>query len=391
MLRKFLIAALGLIAVSATAFLIFAPAYVERSLNPVTGPAGGWPVSPKAQALHDGLLIGDWHSDALLWDRDLLKRVDRGHTDIPRLQQGNVAVQVFTTVTKSPSGQNYDQNSTEAPDQITKLFIGQLRPVSSWFSLRERALTQATSLRRMAESSPEDLQLILTRGDLARLLEKRREGAMTVGAILGSEGAHPLEGDIANLDLLYDAGFRLLGLTHFFDNELGGSLHGESGEGLSDFGREVVTRMIERDMIIDLAHASQQMARDVLAMPGSRPMISHTGIHGNCPANRNIPDDLMRAIAAKGGVIGIGYWQDVTCGSTPDDIARSIRAAMALVGDDHVSLGSDFDGSVDAPFDAANLAALTEALMKAGLSDSQIAGIMGGNMMRYLAATLPEN
>lgn len=391
MLRKILISVTLLIVIAATAFFTLAPGYLESRLNPVTTPEGGWPVSPEAQALHDRLVIGDWHSDALLWDRDLLRRVDRGHTDIPRLQEGNVAIQVFTTVTKSPSGLNYGQNSAEASDNITRLVMGQLRPIRTWSSLRERALDQAARLRTMADRNPGDLALILTRGDLATLLDARAAGAKTVGAILGTEGAHPLEGDIANLQTLYDAGFRLVGLTHFFDNELGGSLHGESGAGLSDFGHQVVTGLMDRAMVIDLAHASPQMVRDVLAIPGTQPIVSHTGIHGNCASKRNLSDDLIRAVADKGGVIGIGYWRDVNCGATPTDIARSIAAAITLVGEDHVSLGSDYDGSVDAPFDTAGLAALTQALMDQGLTEARIAKVMGGNMIRYLSETLPEH
>ncbi|MCF3974044.1 membrane dipeptidase [Paracoccus sp. EGI L200073] len=392
MLRRFLVSAVVLIVVATTAFLVLAPGYVERSLNPLRMPDEGWPVSAEAEALHSNLVIGDLHADPLLWDRDLLKRADRGHTDVPRLLEGNVAVQVFTTVTKSPRGQNYDGNSAEAADNITPLFVGQLRPVRSWFSLKERALVQGEALRDMAARAPDRLRLIRTRADLAALLADRASGQQVLGAILGSEGGHPLEGDLANLDVLYDAGFRLMGLTHFFDNELGGSLHGEggSGAGLSDFGRQVVQGMIARGMVIDLAHASPQMVRDVLAIEGARPILSHTGIHGHCDSQRNLDDVLMAQIAAKGGLIGIGYWSDVVCGATPSDIAGSIRAAVALAGEDHVSLGSDYDGSVDAPFDAAHLAALTQALMDAGLDDAQIAKIMGGNMMRYLAKTLPE-
>ncbi|MTH63399.1 dipeptidase [Paracoccus shanxieyensis] len=389
-LKRLFLTIFGLAALAAAIVAIFGPAFMERRLNHLTGPAEGFAVSPEADALHRSLVIGDWHSDALLWDRDILKRVDRGHTDIPRLIEGNVAVQVFTTVTKSPRGQNYSHNTADAPDNITPLFIGQLRPIPSWFSLKERALVQAAALARAAERAPDQLRIIRSAQDLQELLDARRNGAKTVGAILGSEGAHPLEGDIANLRVLYGAGFRLLGLTHFFDNELGGSLHGEggTGSGLSAFGREVVQEMQQRRMIIDLAHASPQMVRDVLAMPGTKPILSHTGIHGQCASPRNLQDDLLRAIAQKGGVIGVGFWTDVNCGSAPADIARSIQAAIALVGEDHVSLGSDYDGSVDAPFDAAHLASLTQALMDAGLTDDQIEKVMGGNMMRYLAETL---
>lgn len=388
MIRRIFWGLLGLVVLAAAAVAIWGPGVVERRLNPVTMPEAGWPVSPEAEALHRRLVIGDWHSDALLWDRDLLDLAGRGHVDVPRLVQGNVAVQVFTTVTKSPRGQNYSENAAEAPDNITPLFIGQLRPFSSWFSLKERALVQAAALRRAAERAPEALMLIRSADDLQVLLEARQNGAQTVGAILGTEGGHPLEGNIANLQVLYGAGFRLVGLTHFFDNELGGSLHGQSGAGLSDFGREVVAGMMARRMVIDLAHAGPQLVRDVLAIPGTRPILSHTGIHGQCATPRNLPDDLVQAIAAKGGVIGIGFWADVNCGKTPADIAASIKAAIALVGEDAVSLGSDYDGSVDAPFDVAHLAALTQALMDAGLSEQQIAKVMGGNMMRYLAQVL---
>ncbi|WP_323008835.1 dipeptidase [Paracoccus sp. (in: a-proteobacteria)] len=389
-IRRIILWLLGLALVAAAVVAIWGPGFIEDRLNPVTTPAEGWPVSPQAEALHQRLVIGDWHSDALLWDRDLLERASRGHVDIPRLAEGNVAVQVFTTVTKSPRGQNYSHNSAQAPDNITPLFIGQLRPLPSWFSLKERALTQANALHRAVERAPDQLMLIRSAKDLQTLLEARQNGAKTVGAILGSEGAHPLEGQIGNLQVLYGAGFRLLGLTHFFDNELGGSLHGEggSGAGLSPLGRQVVEEMTAKRMVIDLAHASPQMVRDVLAIPGTRPILSHTGIHGQCPSPRNLDDALVKAIAEKGGLIGIGYWADVVCGKTPADIANAIRAAIALVGEDHVSLGSDYDGSVGVPFDAAGLSALTQALMDAGLSDQQITKVMGGNMMRYLAQTL---
>lgn len=381
-----------LLVVGTAAFFIFAPGYVERNMNPVTMPDEGWPVSEAAESLHQELVIGDWHADSLLWDRDLLKRGKRGHTDIPRLVEGNVALQVYTTVTKSPRGQNYSENSTEAPDNITPLFMGQLRPIRSWFSLRERALVQAEDLHDMAEDAPDRLQVIRSRDDLVTLLAARENGTQLVGVMLGSEGGHPLEGELANLDVLYDAGFRVMGLTHFFDNELGGSLHGEggSGAGLTEFGQQVVTAMVEKGMVIDLAHASPQMVRDVLAIEGTQPILSHTGINGHCASHRNLEDGLMKAIASKDGVIGIGYWADVVCGSSPADIAGAIKAAIALVGADHVSLGSDYDGSVDVPFDAAHLPALTQALLDAGLSEPQIAKVMGGNMMRYLAEVLPE-
>ena len=390
MWKKVALGAAVLIAGAVAAFLIFAPPYVERMMNPVTMPAEGWPVSDQARALHQTLTIGDLHADSLLWDRDLLRQVERGHTDVPRLLQGNMALQVFTTVTKSPRGQNYDHNSAEAGDNITPLFIGQLRPPRSWFSLRERALVQAEALADAAARDPERLRIIRSRQHLERLLQDRATGQQVLGGLLGSEGGHPLEGDLANLQVLYDAGFRLMGLTHFFDNQLGGSLHGQDSAGLSEFGRQVVQKMVERGMVIDLAHASPAMVRDVLAIPDTRPIISHTGIASHCPSPRNLSDDLVAQIAQSGGLIGIGFWSDVVCGKTPFDVAGAIAAAIRLAGEDHVALGSDWDGSVDSPFDAAHLAALTQALIDQGLTSDQIAKVMGGNMMEYLRQTLPE-
>ena len=116
------------------AFLLFAPAYVEKSRNRVVEHAP-YEVSATAQALHDSLVIGDLHADPLLWKRDLTERGTRGHVDIPRLIEGNVALQVFTAVTKSPAGQNYDHNETDAMDNITLLAVGQLWPLPTWSSL----------------------------------------------------------------------------------------------------------------------------------------------------------------------------------------------------------------------------------------------------------------
>lgn len=391
MRRNIVTGVLVLAGLAAAGFFMLAPGIVEQGQNKVV-PHDPWPVSAEAQALHDHLIIGDWHADPLLWDRDLTRRSDRGQMDLPRLQQGNVAVQVFTTVTKSPSGLNYEKNAANARDDVTLLSFAQLRPLKSWFDLTERALAQAAALHRAEEKAPEMLKIIRTRSDLADLLAARAAGAKTMGGILGAEGGHALSGDLANLNRLYDAGFRLIGLTHFFDNELGASLHGEAGEtqGLTDFGRAVVQEMVEKHMIIDLAHTSPAMAREVLAMVDQPVVVSHTGIYSQCATQRNFPDDLMREITAKDGLIGIGYWAEVVCDPTPKGIAGSIVAAIRLVGEDHVSLGSDFDGAVETTFDTSELAALTQALMDQGLGEATIGKVMGGNMVRFLQRALPE-
>ncbi|MYM54623.1 dipeptidase [Thalassovita mangrovi] len=387
-LGRLALAVVFLAAIGVAGFWGFAPAIVEKARNNVIA-HDPYPVSAQAQALHDALTIGDWHADPLLWNRDLTQRGSYGQVDLPRLREGNVAIQVFTAVTKSPSGQNYDHNSAEAFDNITLLAFGQLWPLRSWTSLLERALYQSEKLHGFQAAAPDHLKIVKSRADLEAVLEARAKGAKITAGILGIEGGHPLEGDLANLDKLEAAGYRLIGLQHFFDNELGGSLHGQGNHGLTEFGRQVVAEAAKRNMIVDVAHSSPQVVRDVLDMADIPIVLSHSGLHSHCEAKRNLPDDLMRGIAATGGVIGIGYWAEVACDEiTPKGIAKMIAAAVAAVGEDHVSLGSDFDGSVETAFDTSELPALTHELIATGLSEAQITKVMGGNMLRVLRARL---
>lgn len=386
-IKRGLAGILGLTIGGLIGFLAFGPRIADSRMNPVTDHPP-YPVSETAQALHSDLIIGDWHADSLLWKRSLLERHDYGHVDLPRLQDGNVAIQVFTAVTKSPAGLNYQENAADARDDITLLAMGQLWPIRTWGSIFERAIYQARRLHDYSAQAPADLQVIRTLSDLEAVLDARANGDDTVAGILGIEGGHPLEGKISNLDRLEEAGYRLVGLQHFFDNELGGSLHGQGNHGLTDFGRQVVAEIEARGMVLDLAHSSLQVVKDVLAMTNMPLVVSHTGLHSHCKTKRNIPDDLMRRVAATGGVIGIGYWADVTCDDSPAGVAAAIKAAIAAVGEDAVSYGSDYDGTVRVGFDTSELAALTQAMLDAGLSEAQIRKVAGENMLRVLRARL---
>ena len=133
--------------VAAAAFFLLAPGIVERSMNKVEPVALN--ITPRARALHATLQIADMHADTLLWKRSLLERSDRGQIDLPRLIQGNYALQVFSSVTKTPKGQNYDANSGDT-DNITSLAIADLQPIRTWGSLLERSLWHATKLQRFA-------------------------------------------------------------------------------------------------------------------------------------------------------------------------------------------------------------------------------------------------
>lgn len=382
-----IILVLGLASVAA--FFLFAPGIVEAAKNRVI-PHARYPVAERAHALHKRLVIGDWHCDSLLWNRNLLRRSRRGHVDFPRLREGNVAMQVFTTVTMAPAGINVEKNTAGTRDNVTLLAIAQLWPPRTWNSLLERGLYQAERMKRWETEAPNVVRILRTRADLADILEARAHGAETVGALVGAEGAHILEGKLENINVLWDAGFRLMGLHHFLDSELGGSLHGESGAGLTPYGRDVVTALVERGFIIDLTHSSLATAQDVLAMTDVPLVVSHTGICSHCQTPRNFPDELMVEICTRGGVAGIGYWQEVIGDTTPAGIASAVIAAIDLLGEDHVSLGSDFDGTAEEPFDTSELVVVTDALLKAQLPEAAVAKVMGGNMVRLLRRMLPR-
>ncbi len=386
-MKKILWATLLTLSLLLTSFLIFAPALLEQQHNMVVSHEP-WPVSKAAQSLHDSLLVGDWHSDALLWDRDLLTRNDYGHVDIPRLIAGNVAFQGFTAVTKSPKGQNYQSNSEDAPDNITSLVMAQSWPTRTWSSIFERALYQVDRLQALEQRAPKQLRIIRSVKDMDHVLLQRQQGQIMVGALMGMEGAHPLQGNIENLNKLYDAGYRMIGLQHFFDNKLGGSLHGESNQGLTEFGKQVLNLAIQKNMVIDVAHSSPAVVLDVLSITDRPLVLSHSGIYQHCQHKRNIPGAIMKRIANNGGVVGIGFWLEAVCDDSPQGIVKAIRAGIDLLGTDHVSLGSDFDGSVQTRFDISELAALTHEMLIQGFSESEIRKVMGENMVRVMRASL---
>ena len=386
--RRNVLVFVAIIIVCLCAVRLLAPAIVEKGKN-VVKPHSPYLVSAEAQALHESLTIMDWHGDSLLWDRDLSKRSNYGHMDLPRMQEGNVAVQMFTTVTKAPAGMNLSENNADARDNITLLSMVQAWPASTWTSLKARALYQSARLHRLANEHPQSLRIIKTRSELANGLADRVENPNLILGLVGAEGGHALEGDIEALDELHNAGFRMIGLQHFFDNELGGSLHGYSKAGLSDFGRQVVVRMNQLNMIIDVSHSSEKVVRDVLALSTRPLVVSHTGIRGYCDSERNIPDDLMKQIADNGGIVAVGIWKEAICNDSPSGIAKGIKYGIDLLGENHISLGTDFDGAVTTAFDVSEIATLTDALLKEGLSREQIGKVMGGNGVRFLMENLP--
>jgi membrane dipeptidase len=389
-MRKFLLGLGGLVTLAIIAFFALAPSIAEKSMNRIEG-SGQWPVSAAAKALHKRLVIIDTHGDTLLWQRSIDAPSDRGHIDLARLEAGNVALQVFSSVTKTPKGQNYESNSDKT-DNITLLAIGQAQPFNTWGlfgpALLNRSLWHAEKLARAEAASSGRLRIIRTPDDLSQLIADRAAGSQVTGALLSSEGMQNLEGNPANLAVLQRAGFRMMGLTHFFDNDIAGSMHGEKKGGLTPLGRRLVPVMEDRGIIIDLAHSSHATFAEVMQVARRPVVISHGGVKGTCNTNRNLTDDELRLLARNGGVIGIGYWDAAVCAATPQATAKAILYAAKIAGIDHVGLGSDFDGSTTTGFDTAHIDAVTQALLAAGMAEADIAKVMGGNTLRLLTAGL---
>lgn len=382
-MRRLIYGFLALLVLAVGAFLLFGPGLVEGGMNKVA-PTPLPAISERARALHARLAIADMHADTLLWQRSLLDRASRGQVDLPRLEAGHVAVQVFSSVTKTPIGQNYKANDADS-DNITLLAVVQMQPPRTWRSLLQRSLWHAEKLRRAEAASKGRLRVVRSGADVRRLLADRAAGRKVTGALQSIEGLQNLEGRLENLDRLHAAGFRMAGLAHFFDNEVAGSMHGLRKGGLTPLGRRVVRAMEAKGMIVDLAHSSHRTVAEVLAM-ATRPVVSsHGGVQATCKVNRNLTDEEVRGIARTGGLVGIGYWDAAVCDLRPAAMAAAIAHVRDLVGIDHVALGSDFDGAVTTGFDTAGLVNVTQALVDRGFTDEEVAKVMGGNLLRLLA------
>jgi microsomal dipeptidase-like Zn-dependent dipeptidase len=344
--------------------------------------------SDRARALHAELWVADLHADSLLWGRDLLERGTRGHVDVPRLLDGNVALQVLAASTKSPRHLNIERND-DSSDDVILLAIALGWPPPTWRRLLPRALHLASRADRFAARSEGRFRVIRSAEDLAVYETDRRATPGITAGLLAIEGAHALDADPANVEVVADAGFRMMGPAHFFDNAFAGSAHGIEKGGLTELGREMVRRMEARSMLVDVAHASSATVDDVVAMAHRPVVASHTGLRGIVDNTRNLTEAQARAIADTGGVLGIGFWPTVCGGDSVVDIARAIRHAIGVAGVEHVALGSDFDGAVPVPFDATGLVTLTDALLGIGLDEDAIHKVMGGNVRRLLAETLP--
>ncbi|NVJ65881.1 MAG: dipeptidase [Gammaproteobacteria bacterium] len=384
MIKKLLLILL-IILVAAVIFSPFIARQVEKNFNKVRYPSP-YQVSTYAQGFHDSLLVADLHADPLLWGRDLNEEWQQGHFDLPRMRKANVALQVFSIVSKSPKGQNFQQNPSDS-DKLGYLAAAQHWPYKTWTSPLHRAMYQANRLQKLTQEN-DDLTLIRNLPDLDEWLKARKADPKKRAGLLAIEGAHALEGNLNNFNHLKTAGVRMIGLAHFFDNQFSGSAHGMEKGGLTAKGKELVEMAQKGGVLIDLAHASPKAIDDVIAISKKPLVVSHTGVKALCESPRNLSDKHIRDVARTGGLIAVAIFEEATCGTDVKQMVDAIDHIAKMVGVDYVALGLDLDGAVVSPIDVTGMPLITQELLKRGYSERDIGRISGKNFIRVLKQTL---
>lgn len=327
--------------------------------------------SPEAQALHAQHPPIDLHADTLMWSRwlsyDLHKRHEPWlpkaalgcHVDVPRMREGGMGAQFFGLVSLP--------------------FTGKTRGLAR--SINE----QIDALDEAIERRPGALRLVRTVEEIADARD-----ADALSALLGIEGAHALEGDLDRLEAFARRGVRYLGLLHFSSNEAGYPAYGRDErphEGLTRWGRELVARCEAANVLVDLAHINKRGFLDACEMAKKPPIVSHTGVIGAFEHWRNIDDAQLRAVADKGGVVGVIFCPRFVGGDGLEPVVKHMKHILDVVGEDAPALGSDWDGFIvpTAPLkDPRGLPLLTDALLAAGVSERAVGKILHDNVMRVL-------
>jgi len=340
------------------------------------------------QALHDRAFIADLHMDPLMHHRDLLHGAPDLDTDVPRLRQAGVDLAGFGIVTE--------------PVPIFGEFGIRFGawlwgwPRAQRTSPLGRALGQLDALDQLVASDP-GVRAIRTREDLAAA---RTGGALGIIALL--EGAKVFADDPATIRQLYERGVRIVGLTHLRDNVLGGSgspavpivdwyLGGDHG--LTDAGRSVLAAMAKLGYIVDLAHTSPRTFDDILATWSGPVLVSHAATAALHPGTRNLTDDQLRAVAQRGGVVGIMIATNFIGGDHLSTFADHVVHAVRVAGAEHVSLGLDLDGLVTLPVefhDVRDLPRVTQLLYERGLTTEELEQVLGLNAFRFFSTALPS-
>jgi membrane dipeptidase len=366
------------------------------------------PLSAQSDAVAriESRIIGvDGHNDSVqrivFQNVDLGKRLPDGAIDIPRLQEGGVRVPFFALWVPT-----YYKGSEAV----------------------RRTLDLRDAFDRLLHDHPEEIELATSRRDIERIV-----GEHKIAAILTIEGGHQIDDDLAVLRMYRRMGILSMTLTHFRSNDWADSSTGEPvHNGLTEFGREVVREMNRIGMIVDVSHVSDKTFYDTLAVTTKPVIASHSSCRSISDVPRNMTDDMLRALARNGGVVGVNFaaaflnpedaeelkrtvaqenalepnltgaeldefarkealasgdWHARVGHATVDDAANCVDHIVQVAGIDHVGIGSDYDGTSTLPRgleDVSKMPNLTAALLKRGYGKGDIEKIMGGNFLRVI-------
>jgi len=379
--------------------------------TPLLAPLHGDEISERARKLHFSSIVLDTHDDTtqrfFTKSFDIAKRNPDGHIDIPRMREGGMNAIFFSI---------WIDGRTMGPPAIQK------------------ALDQIDAVHENVRRNSKDLVFCRTAEDIRRA---HKEGK--IAALIGVEGGHMIGNDIRMVRIFGDLGVRYMTLSHFYNDEWADSSTDKPAHnGLTDYGKDIVREMNRQGIMVDISHVSDKTFYDALEVSKSPLIASHSSCRALCNHPRDMSDDMIKALAAKGGVIQINYeksfidqaykdasdkvsggvvaqfdqlkkacgddegclekkmqeWeqQAVAEGKLPhvswERIIDHIDHAVKLVGADHVGLGSDFDGATmpEGMDDCSHLPRITEALMRKGYSDDDIRKILGGNILRVMEA-----
>jgi membrane dipeptidase len=317
----------------------------------------------RADELHQRSIVFDGHCDTLLRflddGPDLGVRTSEGHIDLVRLREGGVTAQVFAVFLE---------------DQY--LAAGAVK----------QTLRVLDVLYRELERNSGSLVLATNAADI----ERAKDGG-AVAAVVGLEGAEALEGDLGVLRMLYRLGVRLVTVTWSRRNQAADGIYEErTGGGLSTFGVQLVQECNRLGILVDVSHLSAVGVQDVLQVSEHPVIASHSNAYALCPHRRNLDDEQLIDIAEGGGVVGVTF---VPSFLAPEGEQASLEKLLdhvehiaRVAGEDHVGLGSDFDGfGPPAPLgleDVTRMPGITAGLLDRGYSEPQIEKVIGGNFMR---------
>lgn len=305
--------------------------------------------------LHHEAVVVDLHSDTILdvaeGRRDVRQRTASGHIDLPRLREGGVDVQVFA------------------------LFVHPRYAGRGW----ERAAELLDAFDRLAAQTPD-----LVRATSVDAIEQA-VAAGRIAAVLAVENGTALDGEVGHLAHLHARGVRMMSLTWNHRNELAEGAMEETGTGLTELGRAVLARMQDLGMVVDVSHLSRRSFWDVVEATRGPLVATHSNAAGLTPHARNLSDEQLRAIAGRGGVVGVNFYPAFTGGAALSHVLDHIDYLVGVMGPDHVALGSDFDGftqTVEGLEDVARLPGLTAGLRARGYAPAEVRKILGENALR---------